>query len=118
MQFYKLFFLFALIFHGKVHDFRVFACDIFIAVLAVRDEAVGAVLADALDIFEIAAALVAESVKRTIAEKTVELFIVCHLVTREKLTFVISEKCIVVLFHGNSPLFMEMNCSYISRLSA
>ena len=78
-----------------IHEF---VHDILVILFLVRHEAVRAVLDAVLGIFEIAAAVFAQSVERAVAEQAVEVFLVLGLVTREKFALPVLEKFIVFGF--------------------
>ena len=87
-----------LLFSRHFHDVHEFAHDILVIFFLVGHQTVRAVLNAVLGIFEIAAAVFAQSVERAVAEQAVEVFLVLGLVTREKFALPVLEKFIVFGF--------------------
>ena len=83
-------FVFLRTFHGLQNAF-VIPCDIGVALFAVGQNAVGAVLDASGEIPEITAAPVPQSIERTIAEEAVEVLRVRLFMAGEKLTVPVAE---------------------------
>ena len=73
---------------------------------SVRKSAVSAVLESLFIVFEIAAAFISESVKRTITEKAIEILHVLHLVTWKKLALLMLKKLIILSLNKTTAQFM------------
>lgn len=85
-------------FFCQLYQQGIFSHHILVALRAVNNGAVAAILNPRLRVFEAAPAAISKCVKRTIAEQTVELLRIFNLVTREKFTVLMAEKLVVFLF--------------------
>ena len=69
-----------------------------------RNQAITAILDASLRIGEIAAAGSAQTIQRTVAKHTVEVFCVSSLVTGEIAAIPICKICMIVISHRDAPL--------------
>ncbi len=102
-----LFFLFTSVFLGLFRNLRKLGCNIRIPVFAMRNETVRAVLYSILYVNKVSAALIAQSIKRTIAKQAIKIF-AFRFVAREIFTFGIFKITIIIFHNINSSETMQL----------